>query len=171
MSLLNPSARARRNISFYAQVLQSAAIVLGGGWAVWTYHVQSQQQQKQAIDQVQSIKRELARPYDEKQLGLYLEASKIIADLATLPEGDERKKAEQRFWELYWGELTFVESRMDGVEGEKSVEGMMVKFCEQVYPKEKCHSALSNDARLVAAVNFAHKASDEITTWKSNITK
>jgi hypothetical protein len=138
---------------------------------VWTYHVQSQHQQQQATDQVQSIKRELARPYDERQLGMYLEVSKIIADLATLPEGDERKKAEQRFWELYWGELTFVESRMDGPKGEKSVEGMMIKFCEQVYGNERCHSALSADKRLAAAVDFALKASDEITTWKDNITK
>jgi hypothetical protein len=82
VSFFYPSARRRRQITFYAQILQAAAIVLGGGWALWSYENQ------------------LEAPYDQKQLNLYVEAAKVAADLAKLPPGLERAKSEQRFWEL-----------------------------------------------------------------------
>ena len=109
MSIFNPSEQTRAVVKFYAQVLQAAAIVLGGGWAVVNYHNQIKQQTQEALDHKDAVERELRKPYDEKQLNLYIEAARVVADLATLPEGEERQKATQRFWELYWGELAFVE--------------------------------------------------------------
>jgi hypothetical protein len=144
MSYFYPSARRRVQIAFYAQLLQAAAIVLGGGWALWSYG------------------RQLEAPYDEKQLNLYLEAAKVVADLAKLPPGQDKVEAEQRFWELYWGELSFVESRAEDA-GSKSIETRMVRFCSAYFGKEKCKP----DSLSECAIYLSHKASDEIQAhWK-----
>ena len=53
--------------------------------------------------------RESRRPFLERQLALYFEATKAAAQLSTLPPSPAWDKARQRFWELYWGELGLVE--------------------------------------------------------------
>jgi hypothetical protein len=146
MSFFNPPARTRRQITFYAQVLQAGAIVFGGAWALWSYEKQ------------------LEAPYDEKQLSLYLETAKVAADLATPLPGQERQKAEQRFWELYWGELAFVETRSK--DQADSIEKRMVKFCEATFGKKRCHPE-SPISLLACAIELSHKESDEIKAhWK-----
>jgi hypothetical protein len=154
VSLFNPSEKIRTNVKFYAEVLQALAIIGAGGWAAFTYHHQTQDENQRALAQAQAVGRELRRPYYEKQLNLYLEASKVVSDLATLVEGDERKKAEQRFWELYWGELAFVESSV--------IEGMMRSYCDKLFDASKCDHQLSPNPRLGDALNFSHQARDEI---------
>ncbi len=55
--------------------------------------------------------REVKRPFLEKQMALYFDVCKVVATLARRDvETTERKKATERFWELYWGELSLVES-------------------------------------------------------------
>ena len=53
--------------------------------------------------------RESRKPFLERQLVLYFEATQAASQLATLPGGVQRARARQRFWELYWGELGLVE--------------------------------------------------------------
>jgi len=67
MSFFYPPARTRAQIKFYAQILQVAAVVLGGGWALWSYAQQ------------------LQAPYDEKQLNLYLVLLRHKFRFAVLP--------------------------------------------------------------------------------------
>ena len=150
MTFFNPSAHVRRNLTFYAQILQAIAIVFAGAWAAWTYH--------------QQVRREYEKPYYEKQLGLYLDAARVVANLATLPEGTERQKAVQRFWELYWGELAFVESN--------SVEGMMRNYCDQIFDVSHCDHLQSPNPRLGDALNFSHLASQEIRQhWRPTVSE
>jgi hypothetical protein len=149
MSFLYPSTRTRRIITYYAQVVQTVAIIIGGTVALWWYGKQ------------------LEAPYDEKQLNLYIEAGKVAADLAKLPRGPglERAKAEQRFWELYWGELPFVESHY-AVRGELSIEARMVRLCEAIFDKKECQprTAVSLEA---CAIRLSILASNEIQEhWK-----
>lgn len=146
MSFVNPTSRTRRVVSFYAQVLQAAAIVIGGVWALWSFENQ------------------LQAPYDEKQLSLYLEAARVAADLAKLPNGTHRDKSVRRFWQLYWGELAFVESRA-GLKDENSIESRMVKLCNAVFGKDNCKAEPKSLAGC--AINLSHAASDEIQSrWK-----
>ena len=63
---------------------------------------------------------EAAKPFLSLQLALYKEAVGVTAKIATLAAGPEQDRNIQRFWELYWGELAFVES--------KEVESAMVNF-------------------------------------------
>jgi hypothetical protein len=64
--------------------------------------------------------RESRKPFLERQLTLYFEATKAAAQLSTLPRGPEWSAARQRFWELYWGELGLVEG--------SNVQAAMVRF-------------------------------------------
>jgi hypothetical protein len=56
--------------------------------------------------------REIKKPIREKQLTLVFELSDVASRIATLkPDDAERKKAESRFKELYWGPIVYVEDR------------------------------------------------------------
>lgn len=56
------------------------------------------------------LEQELKKPIREKQLTLVFELSEIASRIATLnPNDAERKKAETRFRELYWGPIIYVE--------------------------------------------------------------
>jgi hypothetical protein len=70
----------------------------------------------------------------EKRLALYIEAADVAATIATAETGDPaRKKAEARFWVLYYGPLAAVEDTnpviIDPVKREEwTVAKAMVKF-------------------------------------------
>ena len=57
-----------------------------------------------------SARRESLKPFLNLQLGLYGEATRIAALIATAEDGEARRKALTRFWELYYGELVLVEA-------------------------------------------------------------
>ena len=98
------------------------------------------EQEKRSKEQLEATKRELQRPYQEKKLNLYLDASRVLAHLAAAPDVD-KDATEARFWELYWGELAFVESTVSDEErgGPKpSVERLMVLFCHQYFTPQRC---------------------------------
>jgi hypothetical protein len=80
------------------------------------------QQAAEAERSAQTRKIEATRPFLDRQLALYTEATQVAAKIATLPASEARAKAVGRFWELYWGELAMVENA--------AVEGAMKRFGE-----------------------------------------
>lgn len=147
------SKGTQENVKFVSDIIQTLVIVFGGMWAVVTYVGQQKAE-------IESTRRELQRPYDERQLDLYLEASRVVAHLAKQPTGPEKDMLEARFWELYWGELAFVESRVGTVPADqKPVEALMVEFCRQYFGDTRCHA---DSPALSAAIGLARQASDEV---------
>lgn len=70
---------------------------------------------------VDAKRRESRKGFLEKQLELYFKATKLGAEIATLPlEATEREAKLKEFRLLYWGELCIVEDRQ--------VEGAMIAF-------------------------------------------
>ena len=64
---------------------------------------------------------EARKQFLTRQLELYTDATRTAAKLANLDtSSSERPPVERRFWELYWGELSMVESR--------EVEGAMKRM-------------------------------------------
>jgi hypothetical protein len=61
---------------------------------------------------------EATRPFLDRQLLLYTEATQAAATLATATDAKSLASAEEKFWSLYWGALALVE--------DKKVEGAMV---------------------------------------------
>jgi hypothetical protein len=70
--------------------------------------------------QVETRRIEATKPFLERQLKLYTEATQAAATLATSKKADELDSASKKFWSLYWGELALVE--------DKRVEAAMVQF-------------------------------------------
>jgi hypothetical protein len=94
----------KRLFDVITESIKIIALIAGGIWAIITWQ---SEQKEHAV----TAKRELQRPFYEKQLTLYLEASKVAAQLAYLKEHNKEDQAiEARFWQLYWGELALVES-------------------------------------------------------------
>jgi hypothetical protein len=70
---------------------------------------------------------EARRPFLDRQLKLYTDATLNASILATSTDAAERTKATQRFFQLYWGNLAMVENGgLDAKDG--GVESAMVAF-------------------------------------------
>jgi hypothetical protein len=76
--------------------------ILTFAWGIYTYRTTSELQ-------AESRRIEAAKPFLEKQLKLFTEATAITAKIATSQEATEIATARARFLELYWGELGMVE--------------------------------------------------------------
>jgi hypothetical protein len=155
-----PGEKTRENVRFVSDLLQAIAIIFTIVWAATTFR-------HQVATEAEGARRELSRPYSEKQLDLYLDAARVVARLATSPDGADRSETEARFWELYWGELAFVESRAKDAGGKPSVEDLMVEFCQEYFNPELCHDA--GRAKVVAAFKLSRLASDEVRQHWENI--
>ena len=68
--------------------------------------VQFSANQKARLAQAET---EARKPYLERQLQLYADASRAAATLATASDPKTLAEARQRFFQLYWGELAMVE--------------------------------------------------------------
>jgi hypothetical protein len=151
------SDSTRENIKVLVSVVQAAGIIFSVLWATYTYKQQSEYQRD-------AVQRELRKPYDERQLNLYLDAARVLAHLATTPEF-ESEKTRARFWELYWGELAFVES--------PRIASWMSAFCRKHFEPSKCSTPRPmnpDDAATpqAAAIGMSHDASQEIRDrWKT----
>ena len=84
-------------------------------WGVYQWREKSSQELQARVREsehlVETRRIEATKPFLERQLALYAEATKIAAQVATQGNSDSGKKALSRFWELYWGELALVENR------------------------------------------------------------
>lgn len=93
-------------------------------WGVYQWREKSSQElearKQENARQIETRRIEATKPFLERQLALYGEATKIAAQVATQGDTESGKKALVRFWELYWGELALVENR--------SVEAAMVRM-------------------------------------------
>jgi hypothetical protein len=102
-----PSKETRERWEFVFKGSQALAVVIGVFWAAGTFF--------------DTRYRELRKPYEEKKLQIYTDTARVLAGLSSnASEGKE--EAKRRFWELYLGELPFVES--------DPVKGWMVEFCQ-----------------------------------------
>lgn len=84
-------------------------------WGIYTYRDNAQQQMKrveaEAARTAETRRIEATRPFLDKQLPLYIEATEVAAKIATSLDADEIAKATRRFNELYYGALSLVEGK------------------------------------------------------------
>ena len=154
MRLRWPSERNQKNWAFVFSSLQAIAIVGGAIWGLYIFHVNSKAQQE-------AIRRELRKPYDEQQLSLYVDAARVLAHLSTTPDTN-RAEYEARFWELYWGELPFVEN--------VEVREKMATFCNKAFGEAKCggNDKSPLDEKTKAAIDMSQTASCQVRSrWSA----
>jgi hypothetical protein len=149
-----PTKQAREHLEFIFKVVQAVVVLVGVLWAAYTFW--------------DTRYRELSKPYEEKKLEFYTEAGRVLAHLSSLRErletpedgkDSDRTMTELRFWELYWGQLPFVES--------PEVVGHMVSFCQGYFTKEPERSRCTPDKVSVlplqeTAKKLAEQACKEI---------
>jgi hypothetical protein len=139
-------------------------VVVGALWGLYTYIDHQKEVASAARDQQrqQTAARllEAQRPFLEKQLALYFDAAQVAGKLTTLKPGNaDWDNNENRFWQLYWSELSLVES--------PAVETAMVKVGQ--YLNEYKKSPNNNEAgnNLQGSIyELAHAIRDGIqATW------
>lgn len=121
------AARTRsQTITGIVQAWLPVLTVVGGAlWGLYTYldHQKGAQRDaaRQSEQEATTRRIEAQKPFLEKQLALYFEAAQVAGKLTTLkPAEDGWDANERRFWQLYWSELSMVESA--------AVEAAMVRL-------------------------------------------
>ena len=145
MSVILEWLLANEKRAVVSLIVGTFSAAVAGGWTVY-------QASASRADTVRSaeISRliEAQKPFLEKQLGLYFEAAKITGKLVTLtPDDTEWAASRQRFWELYWSELSFVE--------DNEVESSMVNFGNQLTTYENSAKMPADKATLQSALHSA----------------
>ena len=100
-------------------------IVGGALWGLFTYLDHQKEVQvdaaRQAAKDASVRKIEAQQPFLKQQLTLYFEAAQVAGRFTTLKPGSAQWDVnESRFWQLYWSELSMVES--------EAVEAAMVNL-------------------------------------------
>jgi hypothetical protein len=88
-------------------------VIIGGLWTLTTFSFGRRDLSKTRLIEAQ-------KPFNEKRLQYYLEATSITSTIATSENDAVVIAAKARFWALYWGELALFE--------DDDVEDAMVKF-------------------------------------------
>jgi hypothetical protein len=145
--------------------------VLGFAFSVWQYRAEQGRNRQAAEQQAtrdateraertrkdeQISQREFMKPLLEKQQQLYFEAASVAATIASSPDPAERRKAEGRFWALYYGPLVMVEG--------KDVSGAMKAFGRCITGEEKCDSKEIKDRSLALASTLE---TSMLKTWNA----
>lgn len=131
-------------------------------WGIYTYrdtaNKTAEREAAEAQRTAETRRIEATRPYLDKQLELYTEATRVTATIATSPDAEEVRQASKRFRELYWGELGLVERG--------SVAGAMIAFRQAL-------DAGSDQAVLKPlALKIAHACRDELAlSWGTDAWK
>jgi hypothetical protein len=120
------------NFANTLKVLTVLGAIVSFVWGVYQWREKSSQEleaRKQESQRLVETRRiEATKPFLERQLALYAEATKIASQVATQGNSESGKKALARFWELYWGELALVENR--------SVEAAMKRMGDALRAKD-----------------------------------
>jgi len=133
------------NIDQWVKALSLLGAVVAFAWGVIQF-VASQQAQEE------TRRIEATKPFLERQLKLYTEATQAAATLATSKNRQELDAATKKFWSLYWGELALVE--------DKRVEAAMVQFGRAL------DAGSSGHALQKASLDLAHACRDSLAeSW------
>jgi hypothetical protein len=105
--------RLPESLETWIKLLSLAGAAVAFAWGVYQFR-----SAQRAHAETRRI--EATRPFLDRQLKLYTDATQAAATLATSTKTDEIAASKSRFWSLYWGELALVEDHR--------VEAAMVEF-------------------------------------------
>lgn len=130
-------------------------------WGVWVWKDKSNndltQQCLEAQRLAESRRIEATKPFLERQLKLYTEASQVAALIATSSDERQIQQALGRFWQLYWGELALVENT--------EVEAAMVAMGNAIHEKANPQVLKQASLKLAHACRQSLDRSWGIHAW------
>ena len=109
--------------------------------------------------QAETRRIEATKPFLDRQLKLYTEATQSAATLATTEDPSERAAAIKRFWSLYWGELALVE--------DKRVEAAMVMLGKGLEEKASQQELKQLSLKLAHAARESLADSWGVKEWQN----
>ena len=89
--------RTFRQRELWVKCVTAAVVIFGTAIGLWKY--------------LDSVEKDFRKPYWERQVSLYFEATSAAAILASSQNEKDLAEAEALFWRLYWGPLALVEDR------------------------------------------------------------
>jgi hypothetical protein len=162
----------------YIPVITALIAVAGFWFGVYQYfHQQKVETDRQAAEQREKLENfenelrrandsrelELRKPFWEKQLALYFEASEAAATIATSSNPSSRQAAEAKFWNLYWGPLAIVEDAGMKKPEDAVIESAMVRFGWCLDGTAECNQAELKQR----ALSLAHKLRESVgKSWE-----
>jgi hypothetical protein len=153
--------------SFAAPELDSGLMgIVGGaiagvaGAVAWAFKFREERQQhrNERLHHLEILLRESQKTFLDRQLQIYFEAVKAVAQLGTLVNGPTFGELKERFWELYWGALSVVESQ--DVENKMVTIGKILKAVDFIRAQDKSAGVAGNDReQLKEMLNNANATS------------
>lgn len=139
------------NIEAYSKIILAVIAVLGFIWGIYKYaDANAKQSDTRRV--------EATKPYLERQLKLYTEATQVASQIATSDDDGAVAKATTRFWELYWGELALVE--------DLGVESAMKSFGDTLLASKDKATLKKSSLALAHACRDSLSISWGVTAWK-----
>jgi hypothetical protein len=94
----------------FASIAGAIASFVWGVW-VWKDHADKERNQArlEAARYAETRRVEAAKPFLDKQLALFTEATQVASRIANASSRASAARQIERFWQLYWGELALVE--------------------------------------------------------------
>jgi hypothetical protein len=150
--------RLESSVKLITPILAVAAFA----WGIYSYldtsRLELARRQEDALRTAETRRIEATRPYLDRQLALYTEATKVTATIATASDKAEIDKAVRRFQQLYWGELALVERG--------SVAQAMVDFRDALEARRPQRELGPLALRLAHACRDELAASWDTEAWK-----
>lgn len=106
-------APSKMSLESMLKILTMIGTILAFCWGAYQFIVTQR-------GQAETRRIEATRPFLDRQLKLYTDATQATATMATSTSQDEIAAARRKFFLLFWGELVMVEDR--------NVESAMVEF-------------------------------------------
>jgi hypothetical protein len=156
---VSETASANGFLDFLKAWMPVAVVVAGGLWAVFTFvdsqADQARERELNAAKEARAALVQARRPFLERKMALFFEASKLAGTLSRTPVGTKDwQAAEARFWTLYWGEMSIVE--------EGAVEDRMKKFGDALNAHKELRDADTAKDLQLASYRLAHALRDEL---------
>jgi len=138
-----------RAIDATIKVLTFAALVVGGGWTVYTYFETRQSEARTAELQAKTAAFEAKKPFEAKRLEFCFWASTHASVIVSSPDKAEVAKATNDFWALFFGLAAMVE--------DEKVVASMLQFGRCLKNKANCNASLQQ-----LALDLDHDCRDSI---------
>lgn len=154
---MNPKwERLAKDSKMVGDALQPLVLIVSAIAAVVTFYTSERNKAADRAREARDRAEVRSLPFYQKQLDIYAEAARVSARLASTPESDPGYPVVVgRFWELYWGDLGFVES--------SDVASRMVSICRAyVSAKDPERCTTTDKAGQGLALDLAHQAASEI---------
>jgi hypothetical protein len=148
----------------WLKVLSVLGVIVSFFWGVLVWQTEQVAERTQMVAEANRVaetrKIEATRPFLERQLRLYTEATQVVARLAASSNARDLEDDWKRFQQLYWGELVLVE--------DSRVEAAMKRFGDALSESKSQQELRQLSLGLAGACRDSLSQSWGVAEWASS---